>query len=69
MFIKFRVEKAEVVPGAKLVVGDAVGIFEIAVELAGFDAEHAARHGRVAGQTILPAGIKPALSARAGRRF
>ncbi len=57
------------IPGSNLVVGDAVGILEIAVELAGFDAKHAARRGRVAGQTILPARIEPALRARAGGGF
>ena len=64
-FIELRVKKADVVPGAKLVVGDAVWIFEIAIELARFDAEHAAGRRRVTGQTILAPGIKPLLHPRA----
>ena len=54
---------------AKLVVGDAVGVGEMAVELARLDAEHAAGRGRVAGEAILPSGIKPVLDARAGGGF
>src|SRR5271154_6420073 len=57
------------IPCAKLVVGHAVRIFEIAVDLAGFDSEHAARNRRMAGQTILPSGEKPILNSRASGSF
>ena len=63
--VEFPVEKTETAPLAKLVVGHTVGIFEIAVDLARLHAQHAARLRCVAGEAVLPTGIKPALRARA----
>ena len=67
IFILRRAEHSNVVPRAKLVVSDAgAGVIIIAVELARFCAQHAARRNRVAAQTILPSRIRPRLRARAG---
>ena len=62
-----RVEKAEAIQGAQLVVGVAGGgISQVAIELAGIDAEDVIGDGRVASQAIRRAGIIPCLGADAG---
>ena len=60
------VEQSEVTERVELVRRDAVRIGVVAIELARLEAEHAAGSNRVARQTILAAGIKPVLRARAG---
>jgi hypothetical protein len=60
-FAELRRKQADVVPGAQLIINDAVGKDKLAVQLASFYAEHPARQVSVARPTILPAGIVPSL--------
>src|SRR5262245_32010226 len=58
-----RRKQADVVPGAKFVVPDAVRESEVAIHLPGFNAQHATVTFRMTRQAILAAGVIPGLRA------
>ena len=66
-FVDGGIEQPGAVEGAELIVGHAVGIAKVAVQLAGIDTQNIIGRRRVTEQTIAGAGIIPIVGVDAAR--